>query len=398
MNKAHSSHREETLERYREIFEEMEDIILIIDRKGIIEYVNRALRKKLGHYKTWYTGKNIADALKVSDDSLKKEAFIRLLYQKKQFNTLVKNAHGDQLFFSWKNKPFVEHGQKKLMAVIRDVTSEIKLKKKSENYSKTLQETVHKRTKQLQKEKQKAVDLHQAKAIFLSKMSHELRTPLTSIKGYADLLHETDLSREQREKYVSVIERNAQSLLDMVNETLDMVKVEQNKYQIRERSVSLKTLLQDLEDTFTIMAQDKGLELIFHQSRGLPEKIISDPQAIKQILTNLIGNAIKFTQKGSITITVKIRSFEHKAAQKLYFYVKDTGLGIPKEYHKRVFKSFEQYLDHHVVPTKGTGLGLAISRQMARLLGGNVKLVSSDPQKGSKFVFSLPVREKIIAE
>jgi PAS domain S-box-containing protein len=384
----------ETLERYREIFEEMEDIMLIINKKGTIEYINRALRNRLGQ-KQWYTGKNVADYLRLPSDPLSKEEFIKKLYQKRRVSTQVSSVRGEVLYFSWKTKVFTEDGQKKVMAVIRDVTRDEQLKKKSENYSVTLQETVHKRTKQLQREKQKAVDLHQAKAIFLSKMSHELRTPLTSIKGYADLLHDQDLPLDQREKFVSVIERNAQSLLDMVNETLDMVKVEQNKYQIRERSVRLSTLLRDLEDTFRIMAQEKNLTLDFITSQDLPEKITSDPQAIKQIMTNLIGNALKFTQKGGITVTVKIRTFPHKATKKIYFYVKDTGLGIPKEYHRRVFRSFEQYLDHHVVPTKGTGLGLAISRQMARLLGGNVKLVSSAPQKGSKFVFSLPVREKI---
>jgi PAS domain S-box-containing protein len=387
--------KDESLERYREIFEEMEDIIIIINKKGVIEYVNRALRNRLAHQKTWYTGKNIADCLRTSSDKLSDSEFILKLFKKRHVDTRVLNERGDLLFFSWKTKPFTQSGQKKLMAIIRDVTREVQLKKKSEIYSKTLQETVHKRTKQLQREKQKAVDLHQAKAIFLSKMSHELRTPLTSIKGYAELLHEQDLPNDQREKFVSVIERNAQSLLDMVNETLDMIKVEQNKYQMKERSVRLSTLLRDLEDTFRVMAQEKNLVLDFTQAADLPEKIISDAQAIKQILTNLIGNALKFTQKGSISINVKMRTFPHKATQKLYFYVKDTGVGIPIEYHRRVFKSFEQYLDHHVVPTRGTGLGLAISRQMARLLGGNVKLVSSAPRKGSKFVFSLPVRGKL---
>lgn len=389
-----SKQQNETLDRYREIFEEIDDIILIIDKKGTIEYVNRSLRNRLGHQKRWYTGKNIAHCLNDNLYPEEKSLFIKKLFKKGHLDTHILNVNGDQLYFSWKIKVFQENGQQKVMAVIRDVTQESQVKSKADDYRKNLQDTVHKRTQQLEREKQKAVDLHQAKAIFLSKMSHELRTPLTSIKGYAELLHDKSVKAEERDKYVSVIERNAQTLLDMINETLDMVKLEQNKYQMRERVVRLPILLRDLEDTFQIMAKEKGISLHFHLAKEIPEKILSDPQGMNQILTNLIGNAIKFTQKGGITIRVKMRSFPHKSSRKLYFYVEDTGVGIPKEYHRRVFSSFEQYLDHHVVQSSGTGLGLAISRQMARLLGGNVKLVGSQMYKGSTFVFSLPLREK----
>lgn len=391
MIKLKKSSHQAIFDQYREVFEEIEDIILILDQDGMIEYVNRALRKHLGFEKRSYTGKNVTDCL-LFDENIPDAEFIKRLYRQRDFMTHVKNAEGETLHFSWKTKIFSDNGEKKLLAILRDMTLQIRLQRKAEEYSKNLQDMVYQRTQQLEKEKQKAIELHQAKAIFLSKMSHELRTPLTAICGYSELLDEKGVSSADRKKYLHVIQKNAQGLLEMINETLDMVQLEQNKYQISERSFSLHSLIKDLQETFEVLAEEKQLKLKCSIAEGIPDKMYSDPIAIRQILTNLVGNAIKFTSHGGVALKVKQRTFPHRMTQKIYFYVEDTGIGIPQEHHRRVFRSFEQYLDNQYVHARGSGLGLAIGKQMAKLLGGNIKLLSSQPNSGSTFVFSFPVR------
>ena len=386
-----------TIEQYRDAIEELDDILMILNQNGTIEYVNRALRKQLDQPTVWFTGKHITDCF-VIDENQPEQDLLKTLKKKGEFISSYVTDKGDVKYFSWKTKPFHQDGQQKTLAILRNITAEVLLQKKKTAYSKNLQQEVFKRHRQLEKEKQKAIDLHQAKAIFLSKMSHELRTPLTAICGYVELLQDKSVSKSEQKQYLSVINRNARNLLDMINETLDMVKLEQKKYKATLRTFSLSRLLNEVHETYDVLAKEKGIDLKFYKSKNVPEKIHSDPNTIRQILTNLIGNALKFTQKGKITLQVKHRTFSHKTYQKLYFYVEDTGVGIPKEYHKRVFQSFEQYLDQHLVQSRGTGLGLAISRQMARLLGGNVKLVHSKPSKGSTFVFSLPFQNPNVSE
>ncbi|MGE3278575.1 MAG: ATP-binding protein [Candidatus Altimarinota bacterium] len=380
-----------SLDTYRELFEEMEDILLIIDQQGTVEYVNRSLRKHLGYSTKRFTGKNI-DECCLFDGRVTRQQMIDRIFQEKDFSTRIKYK-GRFLSFSWRTKTF-HHGQKKLaIAVIRNMTSHLELQQKVQDYTSNLEEMVYQRTQQLEKEKQKAIELHQAKAAFLSKMSHELRTPLTAIRGFAELLQEEqDLSPEQKDKYVSVIEKNAVHLLNMITETLQLIQMEQNKYQIHEKSFSLSSLLNELIETYRVLADKKGLKLECQIAEEIPKKLFSDPNAIRQILTNLIGNAIKFTEEGTIVLSIKSRTLSHKFSGKLYFYIQDSGVGIPKHQHQRIFKSFEQYLGHQSMQTRGTGLGLPISRQLAKLLGGDVKLVSSVPYKGSVFVFSLPIR------
>jgi len=381
-----------SLDTYRELFEEMDDILLIIDHKGKVEYVNRSLRKHLGFKSKRFTGCNIAEC-HLFDPQVSRKQMIDLLFQQRDFLTQVKFKK-NTLYYAWRTKTFRQGGKKMAIAVIRDMTSQLELQQKVQDYTSNLEEMVYQRTQQLEKEKQKAIELHQAKVAFLSKMSHELRTPLTAIRGYAELMQEEEnLTVEQKNKYVSVIEKNAVHLLEMITETLQIIQMEQNKYQIHERSFSLKPFLADLIETYRVLADKKGLELECQLPNDIPQKLFSDPNAIRQILTNLIGNAIKFTETGKIVLSIKLRTLSHKFTGKLYFYIQDTGVGIPKNQQRRIFKSFEQYLSHQSMQTRGTGLGLPISRQLAKLLGGEVKLVSSEPYNGSVFVFSLPIRK-----
>jgi len=379
------------LEDVREIFEEIDEIIIVIDKKGEITYVNRALRRHLGYRKKRFTGLNVNDCGLFSD-RLSSEEIIKRIFGNRAFHSTAKTAQRTNKTLSWKTKTFEQGKQRMVLATIRDISAEEQRKRKVEKYAQNLQEMVFQRTQEIEKEKQKALELHQAKAIFLSRMSHEMRTPLTAIRGYAEVLQDQSHCPTEK-KSLRIIERNAERLLEMINETLDMVKLEQNKYQIQERPFNLQNELQEIIDTYRVLAEEKGLELEYSLREDIPQTLYSDPNAVRQILTNLIGNALKFTKEGRIKVRVKMRSFKDTMAQKLYFYIEDSGIGIPKEAHKSIFRSFEQYLGNQDVHHPGTGLGLSISRQLARLLGGQVKLISSVPNKGSTFVFSLPIRK-----
>ena len=380
-----------SLEDFREIFEEIDEIILIIDKQGTITYVNRALRRHLGFRKKRFTGRNVTDCgLFPTHHSA--EQILKKIFSRRAFHSTATTAQRLPKTLSWKTKPFQQDGQRMVLATIRDISDEEQHKRKVEKYTENLQEMVFQRTRDLEREKQKALELHQAKAIFLSRMSHEMRTPLTAIRGYAEVLQDEKRDADDL-RSLKVIERNAERLLEMINETLDMVKLEQNKYQIQEQPFHLRTELQDIIDTYNVLAREKGLDLEVVLREDIPQTLYSDPNAIRHILTNLIGNALKFTKQGRIRMRVKIRSFKDSLAKKLYFYIEDTGIGIPPEAHKQIFRSFEQYLGNQDTHHPGTGLGLSISRQLARLLGGQVKLISSEPNKGSTFVFSLPVRK-----
>jgi PAS domain S-box-containing protein len=382
-----------SLEQYRGIIEEIDDIILILNMKGEIEYVNRALRRHLGYKSKRFTGRSISEC-ELIEKSIPLPQMIEKIFTHRDFLTRVKKKQVIK-HYAWRTKTFLQNGQKKTIAVIRDMTTQLQLQQKVQDYTKNLEEMVLQRTQQLEKEKRRAIELHQAKVVFMSKMSHELRTPLTAIRGYAELLQENEeqLPQEQKEKYFSVIEKNAKHLLDMVTDTLQMIQMEQNKFQIQEKSFRLKPFLEEIIETYTVLAKKKGLTLEYQIHGEIPEKLYSDPNAIRQILTNLIGNSLKFTEKGKIVLGIKTRTLPHNISSKLYFSIEDTGLGIPPDQHQRIFKTFEQYLDHQSTTSRGTGLGLPISRQLAKLLGGEVKLVSSEPFQGSTFVFTLPVKK-----
>jgi len=382
-----------SLDPYREFFEEMDDIFLILNQSGKIEYVNRALRRHLGYARKRFTGRSILEAGLFAANMRKKE-ILNQIFSQRDFNTRVKRKNGD-FSYAWRTKILTHKGKKKVIAVVRDMTSQLQFQEKVEHYTENLEEMVFQRTQQLEQEKQKAIALHQAKVAFLSKMSHELRTPLTAIRGYAELLQEIPgaLDQETHHKYVSVIEKNAVHLLNMITETLQIIQMEQNKYQVQEKVFELKPFLQDLLETYTVLTKKKGLLLEAQIPDDISKLLYSDPNALRQILTNLIGNAIQFTEKGKIVLSIKERTLAGSLSRKLYFYIEDTGVGIPRDQHQRIFKSFEQYLGHQSIHGRGTGLGLPISRQLAKLLGGEVKLVSSEPYKGSVFVFALKLRK-----
>lgn len=238
--------------------------------------------------------------------------------------------------------------------------------------------------KELIKAKDAAEQGKRIKENFLANMSHELRTPINGIIGVAHLLEKTNLSEEQQEM-VNLLEISSNSLLGVINDILDLSKIEAGKFRINRNDTDLIALCDSVVNLLKIRAKEKKLKLITVLDPELPKFIIADSLRLNQILMNLIGNAIKFTSEGSVTLKVDVVNFKGNNAR-IKFSVIDTGIGIAKENIEKVFETFEQADEQTTNKFGGTGLGLSIVRNLAKLKGGTLE-VQSELNKGSIFCF-----------
>ena len=225
----------------------------------------------------------------------------------------------------------------------------------------------------------------QTKSRFLANVSHELRTPLTAILGFSENMLDSDTLDKANNTSIQTIVRNGNHLLHLINELLDLSKIEADKFHVQSIDFSIMHLLQDVEQLMSQQAEDKGLEFKVNYAWPLPITIKNDPFRIKQILLNLCSNAIKFTQHGYVHINIRCQRNE----EQIYIEVIDTGIGIAKEHHKHIFDAFGQADINTALQYGGTGLGLSLSKRLAELMGGTIEL-SSEPGKGSRFIVTLP--------
>ncbi|MBL7702546.1 MAG: response regulator [Ferruginibacter sp.] len=227
---------------------------------------------------------------------------------------------------------------------------------------------------------------------FLANMSHEIRTPLNAIKGFSRLLHQTPLNQEQQ-KFSEIIEDSSNNLLNLVNDILDIAKIEAGKMVVEAKEFDLKRMLQTLESMFMNTAREKQLEFSWQIADGVPQFLHGDADRIYQVLVNLVSNAFKFTEKGFIKINV-FKQAESDEEISLQFCVQDSGIGIPLKQHDLIFERFQQAGSPQESMQKGTGLGLAIVKNIAALLGGSVA-VSSTEGKGAVFTVTLPFKKEV---
>ena len=361
--------------KFRKLINSLPDPVLVVDTQGRIVYCNNASMSTFDYS---------------MDEMLCKSIEMLIPYRYRQHHFEMRNTYfqkpgsrsvgpGRELFALRKdghefpaeitlesidinNNPFV-------LAIVRDIT-ERKLFEK-----------------ELITAKEKAEESDRLKSAFLANMSHEVRTPLNSIIGFSQLLSDSYYEEEQRNEFIQHIVSNSNNLLSIISDIMDISKLEAGQITIRKKRINTYQFVSDIKDQYLKQAREKNLNLKFIPPRlGGKTIVLADDERLGQVLNNLVGNAIKFTNKGSIVVGYQ------PYGKIVEFYVKDTGIGISHEYQEKIFDRFRQVEEENTRTYGGNGLGLTISKRLVELMGGKI-WVESEPGKGSSFYFTLPCEE-----
>lgn len=267
----------------------------------------------------------------------------------------------------------------------RDITERKRAEEELRRHKDQLEETVQQRTEELLLARDAAETSNKAKSVFLANMSHELRTPLNAILGFSGMMRRDPQITESQREHLDIINRSGEHLLTLINDVLEIAKIEAGKLCLDISPFDLGGMVRDVTDMMQLRARDKGLQLLLEMTSNFPRYIKGDEARIRQILVNLVGNAVKFTQQGMVTIRLNTQQNDRLH---LLIEIEDSGPGISSENMHRLFKPFVQLAESG--EQKGTGLGLTITRQFVELMGGNIS-VESTLGKGSLFRVELPV-------
>ncbi len=353
----------------RSLIESTIDALMTTDPRGIITDVNKQMEALTGCTRDELIGAPFKDYF---TDPERAEAGIKLVLsvgKVRDYELTARTRDGKETVVSYNATTFHDRDRKLkgVFAAARDVTER-------KHFDRTLQE--------------KNIELQAAnvaKREFLAVMSHEIRTPMNGILGMTDLTLNTELTSSQRD-YLQVVKSSAESLLTLLNDLLDFSKIEAGKLDLENIAFNLRDTLGDTLQTLATRAGEKGLELSLHIRPEVPDELIGDPHRLRQIVVNLVGNALKFTERGEIMVEVE-NGGDSGGQALVRFAVVDTGIGIAPAAHTSIFSAFEQADASTTRHYGGTGLGLAITRQIVELMGGEIK-VESELGRGSTFSFS----------
>ena len=380
--KAHRRHqgaRRKSIERCQAAFEQSAVGMLELRQDGSIIHGNQKYYQMLGYSSADTARQNIALLSHPEDAGMLPQACLRLLSQNLERLTFEQRfiRRDGGIFWTEVTASLIATRTLKtptFLAVVQDQTS-------PKGFA-----------AELCRARAAAAEAARAKAAFLANISHEIRTPLNAILGFTEILadHGADISNEDRIQFTATLRRNGRQLAQIIEDILDLSLVEAGKCEVQRLDLSLPKLITDVTTLLDRQAQDSGIQLCTDIDGAIPERICSDPVRLRQILTHVIGNAIKFTKHGTVKITLK--HLKHtQADDQIAFIVQDSGCGIAAADQAQLFHAFSQVDTSTTRRVGGAGLGLALSRRLAQLLGGNVTLLSSELHKGSTFVITIPV-------
>jgi PAS domain S-box-containing protein len=355
----------------RSLIESNIDAIMTTDAAGIITDVNKQMEALTDRTRDELIG---APFKGFFTDPERAEAAIKLVLGEKKvtdYELTALSREGKKTVVSYNATPFYDRDRnlQGVFAAARDVTE-----RKREEV-------------ELKQAKAVAESASRTKSDFLASMSHEIRTPMNAIMGIADLLAKTPLSPEQ-DKYVQIFRRAGDNLLNLINDILDLSKVEASQLELERTGFSLHDLLEKVEEMVAVRAHEKALSLVCEIAPGVPTKLVGDPTRLRQVLLNLVGNAIKFTETGEVSLRVTSDG-DSNVPTALRFTITDTGVGIPSGKVGRIFERFTQADSSTTRRFGGSGLGLTISKRLVELMGGHI-WVESVVARGSVFSFAVP--------
>ncbi len=356
---------------YRLIVENSVDLIAKMDNEGKFLFVSPSLLKLFGRPETDLIGRKYLTFVHSRDREITRQRIEAVL--KPPYTSYLEHRTITAVGWRWLawtgTAVFNEEGSiDSLIAVGRDISRQ----KHAEQ--------------QLKKEKKRAEISNAAKSQFLSNISHELRTPLTAIIGLADIIS-SQLTDESSSQNVDLIVSESETMLDMVNDILDHSKLESEKFQLVHMPFSFETLIEEITNLYREQFEQKGIELEVVIDPAIPDSLVGASKRIRQVLRNIIGNALKFTEEGKVSLEAQLHG-ESTGTVTIFFEVVDTGIGIPAEHHKEIFESFVQLDEGATRKYGGTGLGTTIAKQLVELMNGKI-WVDSEPGRGSTFHFTI---------